>query len=306
MALTADGGIAGSVSGGCVENAVVEAALVALRSNQARLLRFSVADETAWSVGLTCGGSLEVFVQPLNLELLGAIETALLTDARVVLATVVGGIPETIGRTALLGEGGGVAGSLGNELDTTVFNLARRALEDGRSQRRLLEGSVDVFLEVTLPAPTLFIVGGVHVAVALVAFAHGLGYRVVVIDPRQAWANDTRFPAVDQLIQAWPEEALPQVRLSDSSAVVSLSHDPKIELPALKLALESQAFYVGALGSRATDAKRRALLSSAGVTADQLARLHAPIGLQIGADSPEEIALAIMAEIVSCSRRSDA
>jgi xanthine dehydrogenase accessory factor len=142
-------------------------------------------------------------------------------------------------------------------------------------------------------------VGGVHIAVALAAIAKTLNYRTIVIDPRGAFGNEARFPHVDRLIQAWPDEAFRRLSLTRSTAVAMLTHDPKIDDPALKIVLASRAFYVGALGSRATQAKRLGRLREAGLSDERLARLRGPIGLKIGANSPEEIALAVMAEIVA-------
>jgi len=148
----------------------------------------------------------------------------------------------------------------------------------------------------------LIIVGGVHIAMTLVSLAKTLNYRTIVIDPRKAWGSRERFPNVDRLIQAWPEEAFGQIQINRSTAIAMLTHDPKLDDPALKIALSSSAFYVGALGSKTTNAKRRERLLIDGINESQLARLHAPIGLDIRAQSPEEIALAIMAEVVNAHR----
>jgi xanthine dehydrogenase accessory factor len=163
----------------------------------------------------------------------------------------------------------------------------------------MVSEDVEVFLEVVLPPPTLIAVGGVHITIALMALAKTLGYRTVVVDPRSAFGNEVRFPHVDQLIQAWPQEAFQQIPLTRSTAVAMLTHDPKLDDPALQIALPSQAFYVGALGSKTTQAKRRQRLLDEGLTEEQLNRLHGPIGLEIGAGTPEEIAMSIMAEIVA-------
>jgi xanthine dehydrogenase accessory factor len=167
-----------------------------------------------------------------------------------------------------------------------------------------LTESVDLFLELISPPTTLIVLGGVHIAIPLTSLAKTLGYRTVVIDPRRAWGNAERFPNVDQLIQVWPEEAFSQVQITASTAVATLTHDPKLDDLGLKAALASDAFYVGALGSRATQAKRRNRLLQAGLTESQLSRLHAPIGIRISAETPEEIALSIMAEIVDAQRQA--
>ena len=155
------------------------------------------------------------------------------------------------------------------------------------------------FLEVTLPAPTLVIVGGVHIAVALVPLAKSVGYRVVVVDPRPAFASSARFPLADEIVGDWPNDALAKIGLTSQTAVAVFAHDPKLDDPALQVALPSAAFYVGALGSKRTQEKRRARLAEAGVSEEHLARLHAPIGLDLGGRSPEEIALSVIAQIVA-------
>lgn len=298
MAVTASGSIAGSVSGGCVEAAVVEAAREALRTGAPRLLHFGVADEAAWAVGLACGGSIDVFVAPLDAGVYAAQHEALLADRGFAIATVIAGSHDLLGRKLMLGADGSRAGSLGGVLDTAVADAARLALAEGRSRRDTLP-PVEIFVEVLLPAPTLVMVGGVHIAVALVALARSLGYRTIVVDPRRGFGSEARFPHADRLISEWPDDALAGLGLNASTAVAMLTHDPKLDDPALRVALLSPAFYVGALGSKRTQERRRQRLIDAGVSQQQLDRLHAPIGLDLGGRAPEEIALAVMAEIVA-------
>jgi xanthine dehydrogenase accessory factor len=305
MALTPDGGISSSVSGGCVEGAVYEAGIESLETNRPRLLHFGVADETAWEVGLACGGSLDIFVKPLDKGLFPLLRSAWMDERPAVLITIVRGPQAMLGREILFREDGDITDPPGNEWEHAVFKLAKETLSQGNSQRVTLNESIDVFLEVILPPPTLIIVGGVHIAIALASLAKTLGYRTIVIDPRKAWGNADRFPYVDGLVHAWPQEAFTQVRLTGTSAVAMLTHDPKLDDPALNIALNSPAFYVGALGSAATHAKRRERLLENGLAESQLARLHAPIGLDIAARSPEEIALAIMAQVVDAHRRQN-
>ena len=305
MALTPDGKITGSVSGGCVEGAVFESGVEVLKSNRPQLLHFGVADETAWEVGLACGGSIDIFVKPLDMEFFKALRSMLAEEQTAVIVTVVRGPNEMLGREVLMRDDGNVTGTISNELDERVLNLAREALSRGISQRVMLSDSIEVFLEVILPPPTLIAVGGVHITIALMALAKTLGYRTVVVDPRSAFGSEARFPHVDQLIQLWPQEAFQQIPLTRSTAVAMLTHDPKLDDPALKIALPSPAFYVGALGSKTTQAKRRQRLLENGVTEAQLNRLHGPIGLEIGAGTPEEIAMSIMAEIVSARNNTE-
>lgn len=302
MALTPGGEIAGSVSGGCVEGAVFEAGVQTLKSGRPQLLHFGVADETAWEVGLACGGTIEVFVEPLDLALYDRLRAALVDEQPVTVVTVVRGPAELLGRKLVMHADGSTFGTLGEALEATALAAARAALASGQARRLTLPQAaepVEVFIEVNLPSPTLVIVGGVHIAIALTAIAKALGYRTVVVDPRRAFGSEVRFPHADRLIRAWPDEALAQVGLTPSTAVVMLTHDPKLDDPALKIALSSPAFYIGALGSRTTQAKRRRRLLEAGLSEAQLARLHGPIGLDLGARTPEEIALAVMAQIVA-------
>jgi xanthine dehydrogenase accessory factor len=168
-----------------------------------------------------------------------------------------------------------------------------------------LNEDVQIFLEPILPSPTLVIVGGVHIAIALASLSKILGYRTIMIDPRRFWGNEERFPHVDQLIAEWPQEAFSKVHVTRSTAIVMLTHDPKLDDPAVKTALSGPAFYVGALGSKKTALKRHERLLNDGLSESELSRLHAPIGLDIGAQTPQEIALAIMAEVVDAHRRQD-
>jgi xanthine dehydrogenase accessory factor len=305
MALTSDGKIAGSVSGGCVENAVVEAGVESLKTIRPRLLHFGVADETAWDVGLACGGSIDVFVKPLDGTFLEELRPALTGDLQALALTVIRGPDELLGREMLIREDGQVRGTFGNDYDQKVLELAKETLLLGTSRRLVLDESIEIFAEFLSPPPSLVAVGGVQIAQALLSLAKILGYRTVLIDPRKSWGNEERFPDVDLLIRSWPDEAFHQINLTPTTAIAVLTHDPKLDDSALRIALPSRAFYVGALGSQSTQAKRRARLSKDGLTESELARLHGPIGLDIGGESPEEIALAIMAQVVSAYHRRD-
>jgi xanthine dehydrogenase accessory factor len=307
MALTKSGKIAGSVSGGCVESAVFEAGVQSLRSGKPQLLKFGVADETAWQVGLACGGRIEVFVQALDPAFFELWKADLLSNQPFGVVSLIDGPGRLLGKTMLVSQDSVQLG-LEQELDEACIEKSRHALVEGRSQSIVLArqaGSVRVFIEVVTPTPTLIMVGGVHIAIALTTLAKTLGFQTLVIDPRRAFGNPERFPSVDRLIQSWPEEAFSQLDITSSDAVVMLTHDPKIDDPALKRVLNSPASYIGALGSRATHEKRKRRLMADGVTSAQIDRLHAPIGLDIGAESPEEIALAIMAEIVAAQHNKE-
>lgn len=299
MALTPEGNIAGSVSGGCVEGAVFDTGVDVLKANRPRLLHFGVADETAWEVGLACGGSIDIFVKPLDSEIFEALRATLLDEESAVLVTVIKGSDEILGHEMLVRQDGTTTGTIRDESNEQVMKLAAETLTQGHSRRVMLNEDMEVFMEVILPPPILIAVGGVHITIALTALAKTLGYRTIVVDPRRAFGNETRFPHVDQLVQLWPDEAFQQIPITRSSAIAMLTHDPKLDDPALKIALPSSAFYVGALGSRTTQAKRRQRLLEDGLTEKQLNRLHGPIGIAIGAGTPEEIAISIMAEIVA-------
>lgn len=302
LAVSGSGAMAGSVSGGCVEGALVEEALAALRHGRPRLVSYGVADEAAWSVGLACGGRIEVFVAPLDAAVYAVEREALRSDRPVAAATVIAGPDSLLGRALVVSADGLTRGSIGAGLDAEVRAAAAQALDAGAC-RRVVAGAAELFLEALLPAPTLVIVGGVHVAVTLAALARSMGFRVIVVDPRSAFGSRERFPGVDRLVHAWPDEALEGLGLSASSAVAVLSHDPKLDDPALEVALRSPAFYVGALGSARTQEKRRARLAAAGLSPAQIERLHGPIGIDLGGRAPEEIALAVMAEIVAARNR---
>jgi len=298
MAVTQSGHMAGSVSGGCVEGAVFEEAQEVLSGGPPKRLRYGVADESGWEVGLACGGTIEVYVEPLAethcrlLEALQAQETVALA-------------------TRLDGGGHLLAWPDGRLEGDRALAPGLAALFPGPAATLRRDPAGDLFLEVFAPPPTLVIVGAVHVAVPLVALAQALGFRTRVVDARRAFANRERFPTADELVVAWPQDVLRAEALRPQDAVVILSHDPKFDLPALQIALRSRAGYVGLIGSRTTQARRQAALQEAGVTDAELARVHGPIGLDLGGREPAEIALAILAEIVAvrhgrrCSKKEE-
>lgn len=305
MALTAEGQISGSVSGGCVEGAVFEAGVETLQTKNAQLLSFGVADETAWDVGLACGGQIRVFVETLGHAPYSTVRRWLDEESTGTVITVVEGPGELVGRKMLLDDAGSVQGSLSPQLNDAAAEAARRLMESGESERITLEtesGSLGLFIDVIRPTPTLIMVGGVHIAVALTAMAKAAGFRTVVVDPRRAFGSDERFPHADSLLQVWPDEAFDQLKLTPTTAVAMLTHDPKIDDPALKRVLPSSAYYVGALGSTTTHEKRRKRLLDSGVSEELVNRIHSPIGLDIRAQTPEEIAVAVLAEVVAARR----
>jgi xanthine dehydrogenase accessory factor len=291
MAVDETGAMAGSVTSGCVENAVVLEAKAAMADGKPRLLTYGVTEEKAWEVGLTCGGTVRVLVTPVN-DPSPLARLAAAVKARRAAALVV---HMTTGAEAVVGDGSAAAG-----LPEAVAREAAERLEADRSG--IAEaGEGAYFVRVHAPPRRLFVIGAVHIAQALVPMARMAGYDVTVIDPRAAFATGARFPGVP-LLTTWPADAFESLGLDAHTAVVSLSHDPKIDDPALEAALRSPAFYVGALGSKANQAKRRLRLGERGLDEDRVARLHGPVGLAIGALTPAEIAVSILAEITAVRR----
>ena len=299
MAITPDGKIAGSVSGGCVEGAVFEQAVEAIEAGQGKLLQFGVADETAWEVGLACGGNIKVFVENLDREIFAATQSIVANDKIGAMGTIIESPdPTLVGKKFVIDKTDLLAGWGSPE----AIEAARDIMRKGKSSHTELSDGSQLFVELFLPTAQLIMVGGVHIAVALVEYAKVLGYKTIVIDPRRAFGSDERFPDVEQLIQKWPDKGFDEVQINENTAVALLTHDPKIDDPALNRVLRSPAFYIGALGSRKTHAKRVARLEAAGFTAEEIGKIYGPIGLDISAQTPEEIALSVMAEIVKARR----
>ncbi len=301
MIVSDDNAMAGSVSGGCVEGAVVEAANAVLVGGQPSLLEFGVADETAWTVGLACGGMIDVFVERLEPQVQEIVAEWIANEQAGEVVTVIGG--EEIGRKLLFQNDTIIYDTHhSTDLHEPILQITRRAFANRKSGRfHIPDSTHEVFVDVIMPAPTLIIVGGVHIAQALIAIGQVVGFRAVVIDPRRAFGSAERFPDVP-LHQEWPRKAFEHVVINEASAVVLLTHDPKIDDQALAKVLPSPAFYIGALGSNKTAAKRVKRLEEGGFSAEQIARIHGPIGLDINAKTPEEIALAIMGEIILAYR----
>lgn len=296
MAISEDGEFVGSVSGGCVENDVVEHARQVIEEDHPRLVPYGISDEMAFNVGLACGGQIEVFIQPFG--------RAFPTEKPVAFAYVVDG-PEQ-GNGLLAWEFGKHRGSVGQgeAFDERVARDAIALLKDGRSGQLRYEdapqGPTRLFVDAYPAQPTIVIFGGVHTGVALAQQAKQIGeFRVVVVDARGAWATPERFPTADEIHVMHADDYLKGHPLSGQSYVAVLSHDPKLDDPALFGALQSDARFVGAIGSPKTQRERRERLKTAGLTDEQLARLYGPVGLDIGAQSPEEIGLAILAQIVA-------
>ena len=307
MAISSAGEMIGSVSGGCVEGAVFQEAQEVLRTGEPRLLTFGVTDDEAWAVGLSCGGEIQVFLEAVpppsapSGALLGALWEAIAADRAAALATVVAG--PGVGRQLLVFGDGSFEGSVASsDVDEEVRQRARACLEESKASRFAAtseKGELDVFVEVHRPRPQLILVGAVHTAIPLITFARELGFETIVVDPRGTFATAERFAHADQLLREWPQDALPKLSLHEETYLATLSHDPKIDLPALKVVLPKPVRYIGALGSKKTHGKRVAALQEAGFSPEVIARIHAPIGLDLGGRRPEEIALAVIAEIVA-------
>ena len=301
MITTKAGGIAGSVSAGCVEGAVIEEAQSVIKSGKPRLIEFGVADETAWDVGLACGGKIKVFIEP-GLALDGIYDTLKdnLTSGKTfsTVTTLEGGIG-TINKKMLIQSDGKIVGDLAlPEEAEFIKEKALEFLENGKKGILSIPDGTKVFVE-SYPLPSkLIIIGGGHLSDPLITIANTAGFETILIDPREAFANRERFPHVDKLISQWPQDAMSNLTIDRSAYIVVLTHDPKLDDPALLLSLKSNARYVGALGSRRTNQKRSQRLKEAGLTEEQLSRLHAPIGLELGGRLQSEIAISIMAEII--------
>ena len=279
LAVSGAGEMRGSVSGGCVEGAVVTEALEAIATGRPKMLSFGVSDGDAFAVGLACGGEIKVLVEPVG----HALPEALLAD---LVAARASRVPVAY----VTGEG--VARRLESTGHAARFRLDRSGFEeDGRT-----------FVGIHNPPLRLIIVGAVHIAQALVPMARIAGFDPVIVDPRERFAAAARFP--DERIEAEdPEDVLPRIGLDARTAVVLLSHEPRIDDPALHLALHSDCFYIGALGAKRTHAARVARLEAAGFAPDQIARVNGPIGLDIGAATPAEIAVSILSEMVQALRQ---
>ena len=306
MAIRGDGAFVGSVSGGCVEGAVIETGLEVLKTAVPQLLHFGVTDESAWEVGLACGGEIDVFVQRIENTSYTKTIDALPSDSSIAIVTVIKGPDSLVGEQIVLIHDGALKSSGAKRFEPSTLDEIKRLVNEGVSsiiqEAKSDADPVELFVEVITPPPTLVVIGGAHISVALVQVAKQMGYRTVLIDPRQAFAKEERFANLDARITAWPQDAFKELSITPSTAVAVLTHDPKIDDPALLIALRSSAFYIGALGSRKTQAARRIRLKEGGLSEKEVDRLRGPIGLDIGASAPEEIGLAIMAEIIAVRR----
>ena len=319
MAVSEDGEVAGSVSGGCVEGAVVAEALDLLASGERRLVTFGYSDDDAFAVGLTCGGTVHLFLEPVSepddqsgMQLFEQWRSAVLDQRPVAIATVITSVVDgpAIGAKILIGEGFEPIGSLGDpDLDRVVIRDTIGELAGGRtgvrhygSHGEAREEAVSIFVESFAPPPNMLIFGAVDFTGALVRVAKVLGYRVTVCDAREVFATHRRFPLADEIEVDWPHRLLERIgdRLGQRDAICVLTHDHKFDIPAIIAALDTDVGYLGAMGSRRTNAERLLRLAEAGADMDAVSlRLHAPIGLDLGGRTPEETAISICAEIIA-------
>lgn len=297
--VSSTGEMAGSVSGGCVENDVFVRLQGVLEGGQPELVGYGIADEEAFEVGLACGGRIQVYLedQSSNPVLDAAFQLAN-SDSHGSLVTMVGG--PALGESALVVGGKVIGGAIPGEIESAVCADATELL-DRRSNVTLEYGPHEAYIESIAPARRMVIFGAVHIAQELVPMAKRLGYHVTISDARPAFLTPKRFPEADVLLPGWPDQL--DLEFDQVTAVVVLSHDARFEDPLWPQVLPSGASYIGAMGSSGTARRRREKLSAAGFDAVTIDRIHAPIGKDIGADTPAEIAVAILAEVVAASRR---
>ncbi|KIN72158.1 XdhC family protein [Sulfitobacter guttiformis] len=281
MVVSSEGEMEGSVSGGCVEGAVVLEALEALEEGETKILEYGVSDGDAFAVGLACGGNIRVLVEPVG----------------------AGGMPQDMLEALVAAR----AARTPVAYEVTLDGKHRAFVEQGhndrfRADRSGLEEDGQKFVAIHNPPLRLIVVGAVHIAQALVPMARIAGFDPVVVDPREAFGSQARFPDA-RVINDWPDAALEEVGVDTRTALVLLTHDPKLDDPALHLGLRSGAFYIGALGSKRTHAMRVERLSAAGFDPHTIARINGPVGLDIGASGPAEIAVSILAQMIAGLRR---
>ena len=309
MAVAPDGEVAGSVSGGCVEGAVYELANEVMASGRPVLQRYGVSDDDAFAVGLTCGGIIDIFVEPASQQRfaeLDAIAEAVGQGVPVAVATVIEG-PGVVGARRIIWQNDSATGTLGagDRLDQAVDDDARGMLAQGLTAVRRYgpdgerrRDDLAVFVQSFAPAPRMLVFGAIDFAAAVARVGKFLGYRVTVCDARPVFATSSRFPDADEVITQWPHRYLDGIETDERTVICVLTHDPKFDVPLLEVALRRPAVYIGAMGSRRTHDDRLARLRDAGLSETELARLRSPIGLDLGARTPEETAVAIAAELI--------
>ncbi len=311
VAATGDSEVVGSVSGGCVEGAVYELSLDVIRTGMPVLQTYGVSDDDAFAVGLTCGGILDIFVESVNRETfpeLGEIAAAVERGEPVAVATVLAGPGQVGARRVIWGNAeSGTSGSLGSgpRLDAAVDDDVRGMLAQGvtgvrrygaHGERRGDE--LSVFVNSFAPPPRMLVFGAIDFAAAVARAGKFLGYHVIVCDARKIFATSSRFPDADEVVVDWPHRFLASTEVDARTVICVLTHDPKFDVPLLEVALRTPAGYIGAMGSRRTHEDRLTRLREAGLGEEELARLRSPIGLDLGARTPEETAVSIAAELI--------
>ncbi|MFC9395330.1 XdhC family protein [Streptomyces sp. NPDC057027] len=311
LAVDSDGTAIGSVSGGCVEGAVYDLCVQALEDGKTVVERFGYSDEDAFAVGLTCGGIIDILVTPVRGGVFPAALAAAVSGEAAALARIVAGPDELMGRALLVRPDGSYEGKLGGhpELDRTAAAEARAMLDAGRTGTVEIgeDGSrcgqpLTLIVESSVPAPRMIVFGAIDFAAALVRVGKFLGYHVTVCDARPVFATPARFPEADEIVVDWPHRYLESTEVDGRTVLCVLTHDAKFDVPLLQAALKLPVAYIGAMGSRRTHEDRNERLRGVGVTELELARLRSPIGLDLGARTPEETALSIGAEIVANRR----
>lgn len=313
MAVNSQGEMVGSVSGGCVESSVVQESLDVIKIGVSKRVHYGISNDEALDVGLACGGEIEVFIRPLDTSQYQLLKEGIKRRVACVFVTVINGPKQFLGKEIVVTKESEPQVAA-HRFHKQMFNLAGKVLDQQNMNRGVYRidafhkgkkssleencDDVEVFVDIIYPQSTLVIVGGVHIAIPLSEMARILGYFTVLVDPRRRFANRDRFPNIDRIINSWPPRAFEEINLNKETAVAVLTHDPKIDDPALIRVLQSSVFYVGALGSVNTQEQRQKRLLSSGLKKDQVARIHGPIGMDLGSRSPEEIALGIMAEII--------
>ncbi len=301
MAISQDGEMEGSVSAGCVEGAVVQEAQQVLKTGKAKIVSYGISDEQAFTVGLTCGGTIEVLIRPFARTELYEAREYLSSGRFFAQACILSG--EHIGKTVSFYSDEDLLEKLPVQGYQFSEDVTQKELFQSQQNRQvsIVKGEETVNLLFNIyPLPSrLVMIGGVHTAISLVSLARFFHFRTILVDPRKAFANAERFPDVDEMITKWPQDALPKLNMDEGCYFVTLSHDDKLDMPAIEFACRSKANYIGMLASRKNFARRSAELKAAGLTDAQIGRIHTPVGLSIGAKGPEEIALAIVAEMVA-------
>ncbi|MET8751521.1 XdhC/CoxI family protein [Streptomyces sp. NPDC004667] len=316
LAVDGEGTAIGSVSGGCVEGAVYELCRQALEDGETVLERFGYSDDDAFAVGLTCGGIIDILITPVPVgsprrEVLARALAAAAHGGTAAVARIAEGPAELMGRALLVQADGSYDGGFGGHplLDRTIAGEARAMLDAGRTgvleigaDGRLCGEPLKVLVESSVPPPRMIVFGAIDFASALVRIGKFLGYRVTLCDARPVFATRNRFPDADEIVVDWPHRYLEGTEVDGRTVLCVLTHDAKFDVPLLELALKLPVAYIGAMGSRRTHEDRNERLRAVGVTELELARLRSPIGLDLGARSPEETALSIAAEIVANRR----